>query len=68
MNPLFSQNLTEIAQANNQMSVLREFMVNKMNELSVSDMSSIKVISSALSAATGAPQQISSKSAVKFCF
>ena len=59
-----SQNLTEIAQANNQMSVLREFMVNKMNELSVSDMSSIKVISSALSAATQTPDQVSTKTAV----
>ena len=58
-------NLTQIDQVNNQMATLREFLVNKVTELSVSDISSIKVISSALSAATQSTSQISSKTAVK---
>ena len=41
-------NLTQIDQVNNQMATLREFLVNKVTELSVSDISSIKVISSAI--------------------
>ena len=52
------------ASFNNQMAELREFMISKVTDLSISDMSSIKVISSALSAATGVPQQISTKTAV----
>ena len=63
-----SQSSNSTALLNNQMASLREFMITKVIDLSISDMSSIKVISSALSAATGAPQQISSKSAVKFWF
>ena len=59
-----SPNLTQIAQLNEQMADLREFMVNKVTNLSVSDLSSIKVISSALSAATQTPEQVSSKTAV----
>ena len=61
-------NLTQVNEVNNQMAALREFMVNKVTELSVSDISSIKVISSALSAATQSPDQVSSKLAVKFIF
>ena len=49
---------------NNQMAALREFFMQKVVDLSVSDISSIKVISSALSATTGAPQQVSSSMAV----
>ena len=59
-----SSNSTSTMLENNQKSELREFMINKVNDLSISDISSIKVISSALSAATGTPQQINSKSAV----
>jgi len=58
-------NLTQLNEVNNQMASLREFMVNKVTQLSVSDISSIKLISSALSSATQAPQQISSSVAVK---
>ena len=55
-----------IAQINNQMASLREFLVNKMIGLSVSDISSIKVISSALSVATQTVQQVSATTAVIF--
>ena len=55
-----------IAQINNQMASLREFLVNKMIGLSVSDISSIKVISSALSVATQTVQQVSANTAVIF--
>ena len=61
-------NLTQVNEVNNQMAALREFMVNKVTELSVSDISSIKVISSALSAATQSPDQVSTTLAVKFIF
>lgn len=49
---------------NNQMANLRNFMVNRIVELSISDISSIKVISSALSVATQTYQQISTNTAV----
>ena len=55
----------ESSQFDNQMAYLREFMVNKVAQLSVSTVSSVKVISSALSAATQTPVQVSSKAAVK---
>ena len=59
-----SSNASATTLQNNQKADLREFMINKVNDLSISDISSIKVISSALSAATGTPQQVSSKAAV----
>jgi hypothetical protein len=49
---------------NNQMASLRDFMITKVSNLYVSDVSSIKVISSALSMATKVFYQISSNSAV----
>ena len=57
-----------IADQNNQMAQVREFFVNKVNELSISDISSIKVISSALSMVTQTHQQISTNTAVKIFF
>jgi hypothetical protein len=63
-----NENLTQVNQVNNQMAALREFLVSKLMELSVSGISSIKVISSALSAATQSPDQVSTKLAVKFIF
>ena len=45
---------------------LREYLINKVADLTVSDISSIKVIGSALSVATGTIQQISKSSAVFF--
>ena len=67
------QNVTQIARVNNQMAELREFMMSKVNQSSLSDISSIKVISSALSAATQSPDQVASSMAVTrqksaFCF
>ena len=59
-----SVNTTQVDQVNNQMATLREFLVAKVNNLSVSDISSIKVISSALSAATQSSNQVSSNTAV----
>jgi len=49
---------------NNQMASLRDYMIQKVSNLCVSDVSSIKVISSALSMATQVFYQISSSSAV----
>jgi len=49
---------------NNQMADLRDFMVKKLNDLSVTDISSIKVLSSALSASTQTYAQITSDTAV----
>ena len=58
-------NLTsQINTLNNQFADLREFMVNIVSNLSVTDLSSIKVISSALSAATQTPSQITTNTAV----
>ena len=53
-----------IYQMNNQMAVLREILVRKVVDLSVSNISSMKVISSALSVATQAVEQVSSDLAV----
>lgn len=50
---------------NNQLADLREFITKKVVDLSVSDMSSIKVISSALSVTTQIPEQINTNTAVK---
>jgi len=55
---------SQINAMNNQFAELREFMVNIVSNLSVTDLSSIKVISSALSAATQTPSQITSNTAV----
>ena len=49
---------------NDQKAELREFLIDKVTELSVSDMSSIKVIASALSSATANTDQISRNAAV----
>ena len=51
--------------ATNQMASVREFLASKVNSLSVSDMSSIKVMSSTLSALTQTPQQVSTSLAVR---
>ena len=51
---------------NDQQASLREFLIGKVADLSVSDMSSIKVISSALSAASANTEQISKNAAVIF--
>ena len=53
---------------NDQKAVLREFLIGKVAELSVSDMSSIKVIASALSSATANTDQISRNAAVNKFF
>ena len=49
---------------NNHVASLREFFVEKLVALSVSDISSIKLIASAFSALTYIPEQISFKLAV----
>ena len=49
---------------NNQLASLRQFMVEKISNLSVSDISSVKLIAAALSASTASPQQVSSSVAV----
>ena len=56
-------NITVASQAN-QMASLRDFLVAKIADLSVWDISSVKVVASSLSAATGTPEQISSNTAV----
>ena len=58
-----SSNTTSNA-ANDQKAALREFLIGKVAGLSVSDMSSIKVISSALSTASANTDQISRNAAV----
>ena len=64
-----SQNQTSIVtndnSDNNQKAFMRNYMAQKVASLSVSDVSSIKVIGSALSKLTEIPQQISSNIAVK---
>jgi hypothetical protein len=57
---------SQINTVNNQFAELREFMVNIVSNLSVTDLSSIKVISSALSAATQTPSQITANAAVNY--
>ena len=49
---------------NDQKAALREFLIGKVAELSVSDISSIKVIASALSSASANTDQISKNAAV----
>ena len=58
----------QINSMNDQFANLREFMVNIVSNLSVTDLSSIKVISSALSTATQTPSQITTKTAVIYIF
>ena len=58
-----STNTTTNAE-NDQKAALREFLIGKVAELSVSDMSSIKVIASALSSASANTDQISRNAAV----
>ena len=48
----------------NQMADFRDFMVQKISSLSISDISSIKLISGALSASTTSLEQVSSNAAV----
>ena len=55
---------TNSSMTNDQMSVIREYLVRQEVDLSVSDMSSIKVISSALAAATQNRNQVSMNIAV----
>ena len=50
---------------NDQKSSIREYLINKVSELPINDISSIKVIASALSAATSNTEQVSRGSAVK---
>ena len=52
----------------NQMASIREYLVDKVSALSIGDMSSIKAVSSALSATTTSYEQISSTSAVRSFF
>ena len=49
---------------NNDKANIRDYMAQKVTQLSVSDVSSIKVIGSALSKLTETPQQVSSNTAV----
>ena len=56
--------LSTKADDTNLKAMLREYFVRKLVSLSLSDISSVKVISSALSEATGTPQQVSTKNAV----
>ena len=58
-----STNLTSASAENDQKASLREFLIGKVTELTVSDMSSIKVISSALSTASANTEHISRNSA-----
>ena len=53
-----------IAALINQLADLREFLVNKIDSLTISDASSVKTIASSLAALTGKPTQVTSKTAV----
>ena len=46
---------------NEQISLIREYLMEKLSDLSVSDMSSIKVLTSTLSLLTAVPEQVSSR-------
>lgn len=59
-----SNSTSSASNANDQKASLREFLVGKVTELTVSDMSSIKVISSALSTASANTEQLSRNAAV----
>ena len=62
--PASASNATYLTQEFTQMASVRTYLVEKVTSLSVSDVSSIKVISSALASATQTTSQISKKSAV----
>ena len=49
---------------NNEMAAMRDYMAQKMTQMSAYDVSSIKVMGSALSKLTETPQQVSSNTAV----
>ena len=51
---------------NEQISLIREYLMEKLNDLSVSDMSSIKVLTSTLSLLTAVPEQVSSRLGVYY--
>ena len=62
-----SQNIdsqTNKDETNNQVAQIREYLVEKISALSISDISSIKVISAALSTTTNSLEQITSNTAV----
>jgi len=50
--------------ANNQRAELREFLIKSVTQMQVSDLSSVKLFASTLSAATGNPEQLNRNSAV----
>ena len=51
---------------NEQISLIREYLMEKLNDLRVSDMSSIKVLTSTLSLLTAVPEQVSSRLGVYY--
>ena len=59
-----TSNSSTIDQMNNQMAWLREFLVRKVFDLSLSNITSIKIVSSVLSVATQTFEQVSSTIAV----
>ena len=66
LSPTSANSSTTASNDNDQKASLREFLVGKVTELTVSDMSSIKVISSALSTASANTEQLSRNAAVSF--
>ena len=59
-----SMHATQLSENNNLKGILREYFLTKLESLSISDLSSIKVIASALSEVTATPQQVSTQMAV----
>jgi hypothetical protein len=57
-NTLNTQNLSSLS--NDQKASMREYFMDKLSKLSISNMNSIKVMSSAISLLTSMPEQVSS--------
>jgi len=65
MNATNDTNSTTLTAEQEKKALLREIFISKLNEMPISDLSSIKLFASALSATTTASNEISRKSAVK---
>jgi hypothetical protein len=50
---------------NHNKAIIRTYLISKLSELPINDISSVKIIASALSAASSNTEQISRESAVK---
>ena len=59
-------NRASAALTNDQKSVIRDYLINKISSLTLSDMSSVNLIASSLSLLTSSPDQMSKLASVNF--